>query len=112
VFTVGAVDNLDHNPTARNAMDSFHGTAISVLQFPTQDKPGTDRDAILINADIANKKTVSLLPAEYSEISPAALPRAEMFSPVSVGQIKAESTVMSTSRETEVAGCVRCQRLY
>jgi hypothetical protein len=79
VFTVGAVDNLDHNPTARNAMDSFHGTAISVLQFPTQDKLGTDRDAILIYADIVNKKTVSLLPAEYSEISPAALPRAEIL---------------------------------
>ena len=48
VFTAGAVDNIDHNPTARNAMDSFHGTAIHVLQFPTQDKPGTERDSIMI----------------------------------------------------------------
>ena len=101
VFTAGAVDNIDHNPTARNAMDSFHGTAISVLQFPTQDRPGTERDSIVINTDIANNKIMSLLPAEYSEIAPAAMPRTELIAPVSVGQIKAESTAMPRSREIE-----------
>ena len=35
LFTVGAVDNNDHNPSARNAMESFQGTAISVIQFIT-----------------------------------------------------------------------------
>ena len=34
LFTVGAVDKIDHNPSARNAMDPFHGTAIYLLQFP------------------------------------------------------------------------------
>ena len=37
VFTCGAVDNIDHNPSAMTAKDSFHGTAISLRQFPTSE---------------------------------------------------------------------------
>ena len=29
LFTVGALDNLDHNPSSITAKDSFHGTGIS-----------------------------------------------------------------------------------
>ena len=29
VFTILAVDNIDHNPSSTTARDSFHGTAIS-----------------------------------------------------------------------------------
>ena len=82
-------------------MDSFHGTAISMIQFPMLDKPGIDRDSISINTDVANKKPGPLLPTEYSEVTPVALPRADLFSPVSVGQMKADSSVMPQSRETE-----------
>lgn len=101
VFTVGAVDNIDHNPSARNAMDSFHGTAISMLQFPTPDKPGTDRDSIHIKPDMTNNRTKSVLPAEYTEIAPAALPGNQLLAPVSTGPVKAESTAMTASRDTE-----------
>ena len=36
LFTVGALDNCDHNPTSATAHDSFHGTSISLFQFPTE----------------------------------------------------------------------------
>ena len=36
LFTVGAVDNIDHNTSSLRSKDSFHGTAISFMQFPTQ----------------------------------------------------------------------------
>ena len=65
VFTARAVDNIDRNPNARNAMNSFHWTAISMVQFPTQEKPGTDMQPILINHDFINKNALNLLPAEY-----------------------------------------------
>ena len=100
VFTVGAVDNIDHNPTSQNAMGSFHGTAISIIQFPTQDKPGINRDPVLITTDVAKKKA-SLLPVEYSEVAPAGLPQTDLYAPVVAGQVKAESSVMSASREKE-----------
>ena len=31
VFTCGAVDNIDLNPSATTSHDSFHGTAISMM---------------------------------------------------------------------------------
>ena len=35
LFVVGALDNLDYNPSSTTAQDSFHGTGISVFQIPT-----------------------------------------------------------------------------
>ena len=35
IFTVSAIDNLDHNPSSSTAKDSFHGTGISIFQFQT-----------------------------------------------------------------------------
>ena len=41
VFTTAAVDNLDHNPSATTANDSFHGTGISLLlQYPVSADEG------------------------------------------------------------------------
>ena len=31
-FTIGAVDNIDHNPTSSTSRRSFHGTGISIFQ--------------------------------------------------------------------------------
>jgi hypothetical protein len=35
LFTIGAIDNIDHNPSSTTAQGSFHGTGISPFQFPT-----------------------------------------------------------------------------
>lgn len=43
LFTVGALDNLDHNPSSTTAQSSFHGTGISISQFPTSTNPGEER---------------------------------------------------------------------
>lgn len=32
VFTAGAVDNIDHNPSSTTSHSSFHGTGISLMQ--------------------------------------------------------------------------------
>lgn len=100
IFTVGAVDNIDHNPSARNAMDSFHGTAISIIQFPTHEKPGEDREPITMT-DIAEKDMKCSLPSEYSEIEPATISRTELFPPASDGNKTADVSLISASREKE-----------
>ncbi len=41
LFTVGALDNLDHNPSSTTAKDSFHGTGISLFHFPTNTNRGS-----------------------------------------------------------------------
>ena len=35
LFTAGALDNIDHNPSSTTAKGSFHGMGISLFQFPT-----------------------------------------------------------------------------
>ena len=43
LLTIGALDNLDHNPSSTTAVNAFHGTGISLFQFPTRDNPGEGR---------------------------------------------------------------------
>ena len=48
VFTIVALDNLDHNPSSTTAVDAFHGTGISLFQFPTKAFPGENRLPVTI----------------------------------------------------------------
>ena len=48
LFTVGALDNLDHNPSSTTSLNSFHGTGISLFQFPTRNDPGESRSPVII----------------------------------------------------------------
>ena len=48
LFTVGALDNLDHNPSSTTVVDAFHGTGVSLFQFPTKANPGEDRPPVII----------------------------------------------------------------
>jgi hypothetical protein len=46
IFTVAAVDNIDHNPTATTAHGSFHGTGISLMQQPDEFSSGIQRSVL------------------------------------------------------------------
>ena len=48
LFTVGALDKLDHDPSLTTSKSSFHGTSISLLQFPTENQPGESRPPVTI----------------------------------------------------------------
>ena len=43
LFTVAAADNIDHNLGSNTAQTSFHGTAISLIQFPNSECRGIER---------------------------------------------------------------------
>ena len=43
IFSIGALDNIDHNPSSIMATSSFHGTGISIFQLPMQSNPGESR---------------------------------------------------------------------
>ena len=47
LFTVGALDNLDHNPSSTTAVNSFHGKGLCLFQCPTKEKSGEGRPPIL-----------------------------------------------------------------
>ena len=44
LFTVGATDNIDHNPSSTTSAESFHGIAISLFQARTTMDDGQQRD--------------------------------------------------------------------
>jgi len=69
IFTTAAVDNIDHNPSATTAKDSFHGTGISLLQHPTCADAGVDRGIVIIGGNVGSK-TVGDLPHFYADVPP------------------------------------------
>ena len=68
VFTCGAVDNIDHNPSSTTAHDSFHGTAITLTQFPTTESPGEGQDSVYLEAQKQSK--LIPLPQKYTMVPP------------------------------------------
>ena len=68
VFTCGAVDNIDHNPSSTTACDSFHGTAITLTQFPTTESPGECQARVLL--DVEKRSKISPLPQTYTFVPP------------------------------------------
>lgn len=71
IFTVAALDNLDHNPTSRTASASFHGTGISIFQFPSSQKPGLDQECLRINLQKTGAgSSGSILPRSYTFVPP------------------------------------------
>jgi len=70
VFTTAAVDNIDHNPSATTSKDSFHGTAISLIQHPSYTGEGMDRSIVNVGGSgDAWSKTVAPLPHYYTDVT-------------------------------------------
>ena len=82
IFTTAAIDNIDHNPSSTSSHDSFHGTAVSLVQHPTTEKPGTDRATVVFDASKSSKsKKIASLPSYYSEVPPLTLPSSDIVVP-------------------------------
>ena len=65
LFTVGALDNLDHNPSSTTSQNSFHGTAVSVFQFPSVSNSGIGNGHIFFYPLSTGK---CLLPDNYAHV--------------------------------------------
>ncbi|KAK3912859.1 Chromosome-associated kinesin KIF4 [Frankliniella fusca] len=80
-FTIGAYDNIDHNPTSITAKGSFHGTSISIFQ--TGNAVGLKRKLQTCYQDVAVKgrRGVPLLPENYAAIESYALKSKEPLVP-------------------------------
>lgn len=70
IFTTAAMDNIDHNPTATTATTFFHGTSISLFQYPMEGNEGEKREPFHIR-DRSVKK-VPKLPETFTNNRPAA----------------------------------------
>ena len=69
LFTAGALDNLDHNPSSTTAKGSFHGTGISLFQTPTSSILGEKQDDIRLHTGKKNH----LLPDSFTTVPAVSL---------------------------------------
>ena len=99
IFTTGQVDNIDHNPSAITATGSFHGTAHSICQHPTEDNSGTDRDKIVLDGNM--EKQIRPLPLEYTNILPVEPMPKELRAPVIQGPMRPETNRLAEDRKKE-----------
>ena len=65
LYTVRDIDNIDHNPTSTSADGSLHGTAISIMQFPTHASSGDTRKIMFQTENVTNEPT---LPDSYTVV--------------------------------------------
>ena len=79
LFSVAALDNIDHNPSSTTASSSFHGTSISIFQFPTQDKPGDCRPPLKV-PPTGNQR--HRLPESYGNVPPVSLTATAVSVPI------------------------------
>ena len=79
LITVGALDNLDHNPSSTTSMTSFHGTAVNLFQFPTESKLGESLPPITIPP---TKPHNHCLPESYASVPAVALKTSAVQVPV------------------------------
>ena len=98
VFTCGAVDNIDHNPSARTAKDSFHGTAISLRQFPISDTPGYER--IKVQHKVERRSKISPLPLSYSLV-PSKTSTFDPIVPKRCGVFSPDENILKRNKEKE-----------
>lgn len=85
LFTVGAMDNIDHNPSSNTATGSFHGTGISLFQFTSSS--GVVRPPVKIPPE----GNIETLPENFSNVPVVSL----QTSTISVPECKIDPTALS-----------------
>ena len=68
VFTVGAFDNVDHNPSSTTAQTSLHGTCISITQYISPDNQGSQISQVDLQLNSNQTRNIPPLPDFYKNV--------------------------------------------
>ena len=85
LFTVSALDNIDHNPSSTTAKGSFHGTGISLFQFPSKSNMGQVQGGIAMPSPETEKN--HHLPGSFTIVPAVALTKANVAVPATPNPI-------------------------
>lgn len=100
LFTVGSLDNIDHNPSSTTAKSSFHGTGISLFQFPTKSNGGQ----LQIGISQRFKEVTGLnhqLPEDFTTVPAVVLRKESVDVPKPPHDIRTVSGHLEKAREKE-----------
>ena len=105
VFTTAAFDNIDHNPSSMTAVDSLHGTSVSLTQHRKTEEEGQEQGVLVSGSKETppEKKTIPQLPVQYVAIMPVPCPGKEQTAPHLSGPCKPCSSTDTGNYETEYA---------
>ena len=78
LYTVAAIDNIDHNPSSTTATGSLHGTAISIMQHVTMENPGETREIQFHKGPFKNEPS---LPDDFAIVPAVSLNHADVSVP-------------------------------
>ena len=92
LYTVAAIDNIDHNPSSTTATGSFHGTAISIILHVTMENPGETREIQFHKGPFENEPS---LPDDFAIVPAVSLNHAD----VSVPKVKITENKETLKRE-------------
>ena len=67
LFTSGAIDNIDHDPSSNTAQSSFHGTSISIHQHCSLNEGLLRDQPVLLDSET---NAIGRLPEDYVVIAP------------------------------------------
>ena len=73
LYTCAEIDNINHNPSSSTAQGSFHGTGISLFQYPTSDFPGISRESLTLGSMENGSTTIAPLLYSYTNVTPILL---------------------------------------
>ena len=109
LFTTAQVDNIDHNTSSTTANNSFHGTAISLVQHPTNQNTGQERAVDTFDDSSHNSSNkLHQLPPFYSQVHPVAEPPKDFFSvPGSVTTETFDQSINKQETEIDWLECIR-----
>lgn len=100
LFNVGAVDKPDHNPSSRTAKDSFHGTAVTLMQFPTPTNLGESRNLPSSCEGDGKQNVITPLPPSYTQVPAVTEPKVKTAPSVG-GEVKAPDTILKEAKTEE-----------
>ena len=97
VFTVAAVDNIDHNPSSSTSKSSFHGTGISLFQNTKIENTSDTVPAL----PYQRTKQLSALPDNYTIVQPLALSKKLVTLPEVDGPIVTDAHRLKQASQKE-----------
>ena len=83
LFTIIAKDNVGLNSSSNTAAGHYHGTSMTVLQFPLSTCPGEIRSIeyeFIVSKTLSKK--VDKLPQSYTNIIQLNMSKAPLFAPI------------------------------
>ena len=92
LYTVAAIDNIDHNPSSTTAIGFLHGTAIRIMQHVTMENPGETRGIQFHKGPFENEP---FLPDDFAIVPAVSLNHADVFVP----KVKIKENKVTLKRE-------------